>query len=138
MKAVFKAPATEANIRPYRKEKRGFYKQISVFSGQKEVVTVRFYLTGETVCCCVWVNFPHPGYLGEYPEQHPVGGGKCNTMNADRESTAFENACAMSGYTFSERITGAGMRYCDKGMEALLSIPAKLGFSDVWAHEAHA
>jgi len=137
IKATFSAPKKAVDIRGFRKEK-AFYRQVSLFSGKKEVVTVRFYGSGSTCYCCVWVNFPHSGYPGEYPTQHPVGGGKCSTFNQDKESEAFANACTMAGYSFSERIKGRGMRSGDTGMLALYAIGESLGFADLWDHSANA
>ena len=137
IKATFAAPKKDISIKAFRKEK-SFYRQMSLFSGQKELVTVRFYGSGSTCYCCVWVNFPHSGYLGEYPTQHPVGCGKCNTFNQDKESEAFSNACTMAGYSFSERIKGRGMGMYDTGYKALLSIGEALGFSNLWIHSANA
>ena len=137
IKATFAAPKKDISIKAFRKEK-SFYRQMSLFSGQKELVTVRFYGSGSTCYCCVWVNFPHSGYLGEYPTQHPVGGGKCNTFSQDKESEAFSNACTMAGYSFDAHLSAGDMNIGNIGHEALLSIAESLGFTESWILSANA
>ena len=137
IKATFAAPTDISDdfLRGYRLENksRGFYKQLSVISGKKQVVDVRFYLRGETVLCCLWVNFPHSGYSGEYPTQHPVGRGK-----SDSEISAFSRACHSAGYSFDAHLSAGDMNIGNIGHEALLSIAESLGFTESWILSANA
>jgi hypothetical protein len=131
--ATFKAPQKEIDLRQYRKENR-FTEQFSAISGTKEVVCARWYVTPSAVYCCVWVYSPHQGYLGEYPEQYPYGGGKTEAYGEHMRSKAFSRACTSAGYTFDMEVGGRGD---DMVKRAMLAICERLGFANAWIHEAH-
>lgn len=128
MKVISFTPATDArNIAHYRREKSFWqsYSLIDLDAG-KEVASVRFYGSGETVYCVAW-------FWGEI--EGARGYGKACGYGYHKASAAMAEALQAAGFRFDGSIGGVGETAMK---DALLAIAAHVGIARTMIHYAHA
>ena len=121
----------------YRKEK-GFFRQESlVVMHNREPVNlaaVRWYSTGATVYCCVWIHAKGPNIPGDgFVNVYLSGSGKADGYGYCKQSAAMAEALESAGINLPFSLHGTGMFN-----EALDEIAAGCGFKKCWIVSAHA
>lgn len=132
----FEPRETRKNIDSYRREK-SFYQQLTLIDLDKgvDVLTIRFYGSGQTVYCVAWVSlwrhgFPTAGSTGSCRGQGKAGG-----YGYHKASAAMSEALSDAGFALAESISGVG----DSAMrDALESIARHVGIVRPYIHQAHA
>lgn len=121
---------TPRNIRSYRKESGGLYRELVALDPATgyPVVTARVYFPGSVAYCCLWVT--------NRSDRYGRGCGKAGGGGYHKPSAALADAIHDAGIRLSESINGVG----DSAMEsAVLAIArAVTGKRRFILHTAHA
>lgn len=110
MKANIKNLQSFDGLHKYRKES-SFWKQISAIDPAtgSEIVIARWYGSGATVYCCLWIH----------GKVHGSGAGKAGGYGYHKPSAALQVAIEQSGISTSERIDGRGDSAMDEAIKAI-------------------
>jgi hypothetical protein len=102
---------SDKDIRKYRRENL-FKSQISVVekSTLSEPITCRFYLSGATAYCVIWINTNNALYVGK---------GKAGGYGIHRTSGALQDAINSLGIVLDSSIDGRGDSAIDSALKAL-------------------
>lgn len=115
-------------LHKFRKES-SFWKQISAIDPRmgRELVTARWYGSGSTVYCCLWVH-------GD--GRHGSGAGKAGGYGYHKPSAALHVAIELAGIKLDQAIHGRGDQDMESAIEAIAK--AVTGKRNIYIVRAHA